>query len=65
MNVTKHDQAMKQDKTAKHDQAMKQDKYKNGFILTMHNNVLDEPIKWKKPHTIFVCSMSIVDETEQ
>ena len=39
-------------------QAMKQDKYKNGFILTMHNNVLDEPIKWKKPHTIFVCSMS-------
>ena len=26
MNVTKHDQAMKQDKTAKHDQAMKQDK---------------------------------------
>jgi len=39
-------------------QAMKQDKYKNGFILTMHNNVLDEPIKWKKPHTILVCSMS-------
>ena len=39
-------------------QAMKQNKYKNGFILTMHNNVLDEPIKWKKPHTIFVCSMS-------
>ena len=39
-------------------QAMKQDKYKNGFILTMHNNVLDEPIKWKKPQTIFVCSMS-------
>ena len=26
MNVTKHDQAMKQDKTAKHDPAMKQDK---------------------------------------
>jgi len=26
MNVTKHDQAMKQAKTAKHDQAMKQDK---------------------------------------
>ena len=39
-------------------QAMKQDKYKNGFILTMHNDVLDEPIKWKKPHTIFVCSLS-------
>ena len=26
MNVTKHDQAMKQDKTTKHDQTMKQDK---------------------------------------
>lgn len=26
MNVKKHDQVMKQDKTAKHDQAMKQDK---------------------------------------
>lgn len=26
MNVTKHDQAMKQDKTTKHDPAMKQDK---------------------------------------
>ena len=26
MNVTKHDQAMIQDKTSKHDQAMKQDK---------------------------------------
>ncbi|MNR85112.1 hypothetical protein D3C72_159330 [compost metagenome] len=26
MNVTKHDQAMKQDKTAKHDPTMKQDK---------------------------------------
>ena len=39
-------------------QAMKQDKYKNGFTLTMHNDVLDEPTKWKKPHTIFVCSMS-------
>ena len=26
MNVAKHDQAMKQDKTSKHDQAMKQDK---------------------------------------
>lgn len=39
-------------------QAMKQDKYKNGFVLTMHNNALNEPLKWKKPHTIFVCSMS-------
>ncbi|KAA6341703.1 hypothetical protein EZS27_010492 [termite gut metagenome] len=39
-------------------QAMGQDKYKNGFQLTLHKDVLEEPISWKKPHTIFVCSMS-------
>ena len=39
-------------------QAMGQDKYQNGFNLTLHNDVLSEPLVWKKPHTIFVCSMS-------
>lgn len=39
-------------------QAMKQKKYLNGFKLTMHEDVLNEPLAWKKPHTIFVCSMS-------
>jgi protein gp37 len=39
-------------------QAMGQNKYKNGFRLTLHKDVLNEPLKWKKPHTIFVCSMS-------
>ena len=43
---------------AKRLQAMGQDKYKNGFTLTLHENVLKEPLLWKKPHTIFVCSMS-------
>ncbi|NLE03636.1 MAG: phage Gp37/Gp68 family protein [Crenarchaeota archaeon] len=38
--------------------AMGQKKYKNEFKLTLHENVLREPYKWKKPHTIFVCSMS-------
>jgi protein gp37 len=33
-------------------------KYNNGFIPTMHENTLDEPLKWKQPHTIFVCSMA-------
>jgi len=33
-------------------------KYKNGFTPTMHDSVLDEPLKWKKPHTVFVCSMA-------
>jgi protein gp37 len=37
---------------------MGQQKYKNEFKLTLHENVLTEPYKWKKPHTVFVCSMS-------
>ena len=39
-------------------QAMGQAKYVNGFNLTLHNECLDEPLEWKQPHTIFVCSMS-------
>ena len=39
-------------------QAMKQKKYVNGFTLTLHYDVLYEPLLWKKPHSIFVCSMS-------
>lgn len=39
-------------------QAMGQEKYKNGFEITLHHDVLCQPIHWKKPHTIFVCSMS-------
>lgn len=33
-------------------------KYANGFIPTTHEDALDEPLKWKQPHTIFVCSMA-------
>lgn len=33
-------------------------KYANGFMLTIHEASLHEPLKWKKPHTIFVCSMA-------
>jgi protein gp37 len=32
--------------------------YRNGFNLTLHEHVLDYPIKWKKPKIIFVNSMS-------
>jgi protein gp37 len=39
-------------------QAMGMAKYINGFTPTLHINCLEEPIKWKQPHTIFVCSMS-------
>lgn len=38
--------------------AMGQPKYKNAFKLTLHLGSLEEPLSWKKPHTIFVCSMS-------
>lgn len=38
--------------------AMGQEKYKNCFMVTMHEDCLDEPLSWKKPQIIFVCSMS-------
>ncbi len=46
-------------------QAMGQPNYANGFDLTLHENALELPLKclelplkWKKPQTIFVNSMS-------
>jgi protein gp37 len=33
-------------------------KYANGFSPTIHEDTLDEPLRWKQPHTIFVCSMA-------
>lgn len=38
--------------------AMGQNKYKNKFQVTLHEDSLEEPLKWKKPSKIFVCSMS-------
>ena len=38
--------------------AMGQPNYANGFDLTLHENALELPLKWKKPQTIFVNSMS-------
>lgn len=39
-------------------QAMGQPKYANGFKLTLHEHVLEQPLSWKKPQKIFVNSMS-------
>lgn len=39
-------------------QAMGVDKYRNGFDLTLHEDVIDQPLTWKKPQVIFVNSMS-------
>jgi protein gp37 len=38
--------------------AMGQPNYKNGFKLTLQPQMLELPLKWKKPQTIFVNSMS-------
>ncbi len=38
--------------------AMGVEKYRNGFMVATHEDALDEPRKWHKPRTIFVCSMS-------
>ncbi len=39
-------------------QAMGLQKYANGFTPTLHPACLDEPRAWRKPSTVFVCSMS-------
>lgn len=38
--------------------AMGQANYRNGFKLTLQPHMLELPLKWKKPQTIFVNSMS-------
>jgi protein gp37 len=46
------------ERMAKRLQAMGQPNYANGFDLTLHERALQLPLKWKKPQTIFVNSMS-------
>jgi protein gp37 len=43
---------------AKRLQAMGQPNYINGFEIALHERVLELPLMWKKPQTIFVNSMS-------
>jgi protein gp37 len=38
--------------------AMGQKNYANGFNLTLHESALELPLRWKRPQTIFVNSMS-------
>lgn len=38
--------------------AMGQPRYRNGFKITLHEDVLDRPLRWRKPRMVFVCSMS-------
>lgn len=46
------------ERMAKRLQAMGQPNYANGFKLSLHEKVLELPLMWKKPQTIFVNSMS-------
>ncbi len=46
------------ERMAKRLQAMGHVRYKNGFKLTLHPEVLEEPYNWKKPRIVFVNSMS-------
>ena len=39
-------------------QAMGMEKYRQGFAVAVHESVLGEPFKWKKPSLVFVNSMS-------
>lgn len=38
--------------------AMNNPRYVNGFNVTLHHDLIDTPLKWKKPRKIFVNSMS-------
>lgn len=46
------------EKLAKRLQAMGQANYKHGFSLTLQPHMLELPLSWKRPQTIFVNSMS-------
>ncbi|HUU84543.1 MAG TPA: phage Gp37/Gp68 family protein [Phycisphaerae bacterium] len=46
------------DRMAKRLRAMGMPQYRNGFQLTLHEDVLKVPLRWKKPRMVFVNSMS-------
>lgn len=46
------------EKMAKRLQAMGVKRYQNGFKLSLHPDLIDVPLRWKKPRKIFVNSMS-------
>lgn len=46
------------ERMAKRLTAMGSDRYRNGFKVTLHPDLLEVPMRWKKPRTVFVNSMS-------
>ena len=43
---------------AKRLQAMGNPRYKNAFSVTIHEDLIETPLRWKKPQMVFVNSMS-------
>lgn len=39
-------------------QADGNERYRNGFRLTLHDDLLEAPLHWRTPRSVFVCSMS-------
>ena len=46
------------DRMARRLKAMGQNRYRNGFDLTLQNDLVELPLSWKKPRFVFVNSMS-------
>jgi protein gp37 len=46
------------ERMAKRLQAMGQERYRDGFSLTLQNDLVELPLRWKAPRVIFVNSMS-------
>jgi len=46
------------ERMAKRLHGMNQPRYANGFELTLHEDLLELPLSWKKPQRVFVNSMS-------
>ncbi len=46
------------ERMAKRLKAMGQARYRNGFKVTLHDDVVEVPLRWKRPRMIFVNSMS-------
>ena len=39
-------------------QRMGSPRYVNGFNVTIHHDLIDRPRSWRKPRSVFVCSMA-------
>src|SRR5579871_1238748 len=46
------------ERMAKRLKAMGMERYANGFDVTLHEDLLDLPLRWKQPRLVFVNSMS-------